>query len=202
MDDHPICAANQAVRLLERYVLKQDGVQVGNKLILTSKAVYAMLESANFLAATLFAMHFYRQNEIEELINPKLNLGDSQMSLVEGLAYAFHMDVAGIADSMATIGWYNANFSEQSSKAFVDTFGERPTAILIANTPRTSLVLPFVFDSNTYKIDFGVLTIFSMFVNMSALYDIGVKAREMNRHLAFLHFACAWITFRAAEIFG
>jgi hypothetical protein len=86
----------------------------------------------------------------------------------------------GVASRLGDIGWYNPDFSDQNCYAFVDTFTGKSIAVLISKTSEADLLIPFLKDNNTYKIDFEVFVFFSMSVTASTLYEMGLKAKSIG----------------------
>ncbi|MCU0492898.1 MAG: caspase family protein, partial [Chloroflexaceae bacterium] len=141
-------------------------------------------------------IHTYKTGDTTRFFGSTQVTGDVEVTILEGLAYAFHMDAAGIrsgffdgmSKGIGDIGWYNADFSNQSCQSFVDTSAIKHTAVLIAKTSGTDMLIPFVKENNRYVVDFEVFALFSMFVTASDLYNIGIQAKEANKPQAALAF--------------
>ena len=144
------------------------------------------LESAALLSTALLPINAYKENKIDEVLEPVPHDMIS-MSLAEAFEFAFQRDIqqvrslffGGLAQGMEAQGWYEVSFDDtQNTLAFLDD----TAAILIEPNSKVPLVMLFIKqDGGSYKVDLAAMTLFSMYVSASMIYKIGERALEIGR---------------------
>ena len=139
-------------------------------------------EASNLIAVMSFPLMAYNEGKIDQLLTAP-NKNEDTLSMEQGLALAFQMDLEGVrtglfsgmSTNLTEIGW-----TELSDEVCFG-FAEEDFAILIAKTAGTNLIMPLIKQGDQYLVDFEALLVFSMFYPPSRIYQIGLRAVELGR---------------------
>jgi len=153
-------------------------------------------KAAKLLSTALLPVNAYKERGLDEVLQPVSGAG-FEISFDEVFAFGFQRDIqkvrsqffTGIARAIDSFGWHQASFEE------CWTFIDDSSAVLIEpNTPQP-LILLFIRQGESYRVDFEAITLFGMTIPASSLYHIGQRALEMalsKSAIAYFELAAAF----------